>query len=106
MLKPVVRPRENGPPLIPNDLLMMKESNPQQAVENLASENGRMPDVRNLKVPVRRQGDRLRVKYSAVVIQRADSDGCSRRGREFHESLDILLCDVPIVNSQLASRNN
>ena len=49
MLKPVVRPREHRPPFVPDDLLVMQEADPQQAVEHFARELRCVPDVRDLE---------------------------------------------------------
>ncbi len=34
-----MRARENGPPLVPDDLLGMQKADPQQAIQNFAREN-------------------------------------------------------------------
>ena len=49
MLIPVVRARENRPALVPDDLLRIQKADPQQAVEHFAREDGRVPDVGDLK---------------------------------------------------------
>ena len=49
MLKPVVRPREDRPALVPDDLLVVQEADPQQAVEHLAREHRGVPDVSDLE---------------------------------------------------------
>src|SRR5205085_836913 len=49
VLEPVVRPREHGPAFIPDDLLVMKEPNPEQAIEDLPGEFRCMPNVRDLE---------------------------------------------------------
>src|ERR1700689_879839 len=43
--EPVMRSREDGPPFIPDDLLMVQETDPQQAIQNLAGELRSMPNI-------------------------------------------------------------
>lgn len=45
MLKPVMCARKHRAPLVPDDLLMVQEADPQQAVENLPGELRRMPYI-------------------------------------------------------------
>src|ERR1700722_7953722 len=56
--KPVMSPREDWPPLVPNDLLVGEEANLQQAIKYLASELRRVPHVPHLET--RNQSDCLR----------------------------------------------
>src|SRR5262249_6105884 len=49
MLKPIERPREDRPALVPDDLLVVKEADAQKPVENLAGELRSVPDVRPLE---------------------------------------------------------
>lgn len=44
MLIPVVRPRQDRPALIPNNLLGVEETDAQKPVENLAGEDGSVPE--------------------------------------------------------------
>src|SRR6266849_4789252 len=50
MLKPVMSSRENGPAFVPDDLLVVKEPDAQQTVQDLARELRCMPDVRHLEM--------------------------------------------------------
>src|SRR4051794_26410961 len=45
---PVVRPRENDPALVPDNLLWVQESDALKTVQHFACENGSVPHVRNL----------------------------------------------------------
>src|ERR1700693_557549 len=47
--KPIVGPGEHCAPLVPDDLLMVHETDSQQAVKNFASESRRMPCVRDFE---------------------------------------------------------
>src|SRR4030095_2919833 len=49
MLEPVGGPGEDGPAFVPDDLLVMQESDPEQAVEDLPGEFRGMPDVGDLQ---------------------------------------------------------
>ena len=49
MLIPVVRPREDRPALVPDDLLGVEEADPQQAVQHFAREHRCVPDVGDLE---------------------------------------------------------
>ena len=49
VLKPVERPREDRPPLVPDNLLMMLEADAQKAVQNFARELRCVPHVRDLQ---------------------------------------------------------
>ena len=49
MLKPVQAPSKHGPPLIPDDLLMVDEADPEQTVQYFAGELGCVPNVARLK---------------------------------------------------------
>src|ERR1700683_5009462 len=49
MLVPIMGARQHGAPFVPDDLLRIQKTDPQQAVQNLAREDTRMPDVRDLK---------------------------------------------------------
>ena len=68
MLKPVERPREHRPPLVPDNLLMMLEADPQKAVQHLAREHRCMPDVSDLET--RDQFERLRPVGARVAGDR------------------------------------
>jgi len=45
MLEPVVRSGEHRAPLVPDDLLMVQEADPQQAIQDLAGERRGVPDI-------------------------------------------------------------
>jgi hypothetical protein len=47
--EPIGRPGKNGAPFVPDNLLVMQEAYPQQAVQNFARELRRMPNVANLQ---------------------------------------------------------
>ncbi len=66
--KPIGRSRKHRSALIPDDLLMMEEANPQQPVQHFASELGRMPHVRHLET--RHELERLRPVGSRVAGDR------------------------------------
>ena len=68
MLKPVVRPREHRPALVPDDLLGVQEADAQQAVENLAREHRGVPDVSDLQA--RHQFEGLRPVGARVAGDR------------------------------------
>jgi len=48
MLKPIKSAREDGPALIPDDLLVVKEADAEQPIEDFAGELRCMPDVSDL----------------------------------------------------------
>ena len=48
MLEPIVRARQYGAPFVPNDLLVMKEADPQQAIENFPGVFRSVPHVGRL----------------------------------------------------------
>src|ERR1041385_5601058 len=49
MLEPVMRPRENCAPLVPDELLMVEKTNSQQTVEHFARELRCVPHIRRLE---------------------------------------------------------
>src|SRR5437868_6285968 len=49
MLKPVMRAGEDGSSLVPDNLLMMQKTDPQQAIQDLAGEFRSVPDIRHFK---------------------------------------------------------
>jgi hypothetical protein len=56
MLKPVVSSREHGSAFVPDDPLVVKESDPQQAIQNLAGEFRGVPDIGHLETGNQRKG--------------------------------------------------
>jgi len=50
MLEPIQRSRQDDPPLVPNDLLVVQEADTQQTIENLAGEFAGVPHVAHLKI--------------------------------------------------------
>ena len=49
MLEPIQGAREDRPSLVPDDLLVVKEANAQQTVQNFACKLRSVPDISNLK---------------------------------------------------------
>ena len=49
MLEPVVRSRQDGSAFVPDDLLVVKEPNAQQPVQNFACELAGVPDLGNIE---------------------------------------------------------
>ena len=58
VLIPVVSPGEHGPALVPDDLLWVKKSDPEQPIQNLTSVDTGVPHVPDLKA--RHQLERFR----------------------------------------------
>ncbi len=58
MLKPIVRAGQNCSLLIPDYLLVVQEADAQQAIQHLARENARVPNVRDLQAGHEREGFR------------------------------------------------
>src|SRR5579859_4395878 len=56
VLEPVVRARKDGSTFVPNDLLVVKKSDTQQAVQNLAREFAGVPDVGHIETRNEREG--------------------------------------------------
>ena len=88
MLEPVVRPGENGSAFVPDNLLMVEEPNPQQTIEDLAGELGRIPYVavpllretlRRRKVPSAGPGATSRPAGTRAIPAAAERHSLSRR---------------------------
>ena len=56
MLKPIVGPGEDRPPLVPDDLLVMHKSDPQQTIQNLAGESRSVPNISYSQTGNQREG--------------------------------------------------
>src|ERR1700690_3863394 len=69
VLKPVQRPRQNRPLFVPDDLLVVYESDAQQSVENFPGELRGGPDIGDLKAGNQLEGFR-------PVSARVAGDGC------------------------------
>src|ERR1700733_245625 len=58
MLKPVQRTRKHCAAFVPDNLLVVKKTNAKKAVEHLACEFARMPDISNLEARQQFEGFR------------------------------------------------
>ena len=89
MLEPVVRSGEDGPTLVPNDLLMMKKPNPQQTIQDL--NQGTVDTLSRLPVTGFATGHAQcpRADNGAPDCRVASDQLCQARGYKSGRGLDV-----------------